>query len=43
MPTRYIHSPTALLSVKDAENSVKITVAAIQKFQDTFTLLRRTK
>ncbi|MCK4314017.1 M42 family metallopeptidase, partial [Candidatus Bathyarchaeota archaeon] len=30
IPTRYIHSPTALLSIKDAENSVKLTVAAIQ-------------
>jgi putative aminopeptidase FrvX len=31
IPTRYIHSPTALLSLKDSENSVKLAIAAIQK------------
>ncbi|TET65770.1 M42 family peptidase [Candidatus Bathyarchaeota archaeon] len=36
IPTRYIHSPTALLSIKDAENSVKLTVAAIQKVPKYF-------
>lgn len=36
IPTRYIHSPTALLSMKDAENSVKLTVAAIQKVPKYF-------
>jgi len=36
IPTRYIHSPTALLSLKDADNSVKLTVAAIQKIPKYF-------
>jgi len=36
VPTRYIHSPTALLSIKDAENSVKLVVAAIQKIPKYF-------
>jgi putative aminopeptidase FrvX len=36
VPTRYIHSPTALLSMKDAENSVKLVVAAIQKIPKYF-------
>ena len=36
IPTRYIHSPTAMLSIKDAENSVKLTVAAIQKIPKYF-------
>jgi endoglucanase len=31
VPTRYIHSPTSLLSLKDAEKAVKLTVAAIKK------------
>ncbi|HXX87318.1 MAG TPA: M42 family metallopeptidase [Candidatus Acidoferrum sp.] len=31
VPTRYIHSPTAMLDLEDAENSVKLMVAAIQK------------
>jgi putative aminopeptidase FrvX len=34
--TRYIHSPVGMLSLKDAENSVKLTVAAIQKIQKHF-------
>jgi len=36
IPTRYIHSPASLLSLKDAENTVKLTVAAIQKIQKYF-------
>ncbi len=36
IPTRYIHSPTALLSLKDAENSVKLTIAAIRKIPKYF-------
>jgi putative aminopeptidase FrvX len=31
--TRYIHSPFGMLSLKDAENSAKLTIAAIQKIQ----------
>ena len=31
IPTRYIHSPTSMLSLKDAENAVKLTIAAVQK------------
>ena len=30
---RYIHSPTGMLSLKDAQNSAKLTAAAIQKVQ----------
>lgn len=36
VPTRYIHSPTALLSLEDAENAVKLTVAAIQNLPKHF-------
>jgi putative aminopeptidase FrvX len=36
IPTRYIHSPTALLSLKDAQNAVKLTVTAIQKIPKYF-------
>ncbi|MEM3553911.1 MAG: M42 family metallopeptidase [Candidatus Bathyarchaeia archaeon] len=36
VPTRYIHSPASLLSLKDAENAVKLTVAAIQKIPKCF-------
>lgn len=36
IPTRYIHSPAALLSLKDVENAVKLTVAAIQKIPGYF-------
>ncbi|MCS7114784.1 MAG: M42 family metallopeptidase [Nitrososphaerota archaeon] len=35
-PTRYIHSPASLLSLKDAENTVKLTVAAINKIPEHF-------
>ena len=31
IPTRYIHSPVGMLSLKDIENSAKLTVAAIQR------------
>ncbi len=34
--TRYIHSPVGMLSLKHAENSVKLTAAAIQKIQKYF-------
>jgi len=36
IPARYIHSPVGLLSLKDAENSAKLTAAAIQKIQKHF-------
>lgn len=36
IPTRYIHSPASLLSLKDAENTVKLTVAAVQRISKTF-------
>jgi len=31
IPTRYIHSPTSMLSLKDAELAAKLTIAAVQK------------
>jgi endoglucanase len=31
IPTRYIHSPTSMLSLKDAELATKLTIAAVQK------------
>jgi putative aminopeptidase FrvX len=34
--TRYIHSPVGILSLKDAENAVKLISAAIQKIQKQF-------
>ena len=34
--TRYIHSPAGMLSLKDAENSAKLTAAAIQQIQKHF-------
>ena len=34
--TRYIHSPAGILSLKDAENSAKLTVAVIEKIQKRF-------
>jgi len=34
--TRYIHSPVGMLDLKDAENSAKLTAAAIQKIQKRF-------
>jgi putative aminopeptidase FrvX len=34
--TRYIHSPVGMLSLKDAEDSAKLTAAAIQKIQKRF-------
>jgi len=36
VPTRYIHSPASMLSLKDAEDAVKLTVAAIQKIAKAF-------
>ncbi|MCD6243273.1 M42 family metallopeptidase [Candidatus Bathyarchaeota archaeon] len=36
IPTRYIHSPASLLSLKDVENTVKITVAAIENLPSYF-------
>jgi endoglucanase len=36
IPTRYIHSPASLLSIKDAENAVKLTVAAVKKIPEYF-------
>ncbi len=36
VPTRYIHSPASLLSLKDAENAVKLTAAAIRKIPKHF-------
>jgi endoglucanase len=34
--TRYIHSPAGMLSLKDAENSAKLTAAAIHQIQKHF-------
>jgi endoglucanase len=36
MPVRYIHSPVGMLSLKDIENSAKLTVAAIQRTKKYF-------
>jgi endoglucanase len=36
IPTRYIHSPAALLSLEDAENAAKLTAIAIQKIPKYF-------
>jgi len=36
IPTRYIHSPASLLSLSDLENTVKLTVAAINSVQKYF-------
>ena len=36
IPARYIHSPVGMLSLKDAENSVKLAVAAVQKIPKYF-------
>jgi len=36
VPTRYIHNPTSLLSLEDAENAVKLTVTVIQKIPKYF-------
>lgn len=36
VPTRYIHSPTSMASLKDLENAVKLTVAFIQKIPKHF-------
>jgi putative aminopeptidase FrvX len=34
--TRYIHSPIGMLSLKDAEDSAKLTAAAIRKIEKSF-------
>ncbi|MEM3550089.1 MAG: M42 family metallopeptidase [Candidatus Bathyarchaeia archaeon] len=36
IPTRYIHSPMSLLSLKDMENTVKLTVSALRKISKYF-------
>jgi endoglucanase len=36
IPTRYIHSPTAMLNMQDIENSAKLAVAAIQRISKHF-------
>jgi len=36
IPTRYIHSPTSLLSLKDTEETVKLTLAALKKVPGKF-------
>ncbi|MCL1966040.1 MAG: M42 family metallopeptidase [Candidatus Bathyarchaeota archaeon] len=36
IPTRYIHSPTAMLNTQDVENSAKLAVAAIQRISKYF-------
>jgi endoglucanase len=36
VPTRYIHSPVGMLSLKDADDSAKLTAAAIRKIQKSF-------
>jgi endoglucanase len=36
IPTRYIHSPTSLLSLDDAEKAVRLTVSAVQKIPKYF-------
>jgi len=36
VPTRYIHSPTSMLNLVDVENTVKLTVAAIEAVPSHF-------
>lgn len=36
IPTRYIHSPVGILSLKDIENSAKLAAAAVQKITEYF-------
>jgi len=36
IPTRYIHSPTAMLNMQDVENSAKLAVAAIHRVSQHF-------
>jgi putative aminopeptidase FrvX len=36
IPTRYIHSPTSLLSLTDSENVVRLSVAAVKKVSKYF-------
>jgi putative aminopeptidase FrvX len=36
VPTRYIHSPTSLLSLTDLENTVRLAMAAVQRIPKVF-------
>jgi endoglucanase len=36
VPTRYIHSPTSLLSMIDTENAIKLTVATMRRISKFF-------
>ncbi|MBS7646724.1 MAG: M42 family metallopeptidase [Candidatus Bathyarchaeia archaeon] len=36
VPTRYIHSPTSIASIKDLENTIRLTVAAVEKIPKYF-------
>ena len=36
VPARYIHSPVGILSIKDIENSAKLTVAAVNRISKYF-------
>jgi len=36
IPTRYVHSPSSMLSLEDAEKAVKLAVAAVQKIPKYF-------
>jgi endoglucanase len=36
IPTRYIHSPTSMINLKDIENVVKLTSAAIRQVPKRF-------
>jgi len=36
IPTRYIHSPTAMLNIQDVENSAKLAAAAIHRISKYF-------
>jgi endoglucanase len=36
VPTRYIHSPTSLLSLDDAENTIKLTMSALHNLHKYF-------
>ncbi len=36
IPTRYIHSPASIINLKDVENAIRLTVAAIQNAANHF-------
>lgn len=36
VPARYIHSPTGIINLKDAQNAAKLAAAAVQKIEKTF-------